>query len=132
MRHLLFASILFLLFCGCSGLDPSDRAKLNPFSISRNKAVVKNHPPTQDWVAWRNVQLGNNRNFVLMSYRQGQITKEEWWAWQESRGEKLTELHNGFERDSRVAKRQDHDNFSSFAWAVFEAMQPWSAKHKIK
>lgn len=100
--------------------------------MPRGNAVVKEHPPTQDWVGWNNAQLGNNRNFVLMSYKQGQITREEWWAWQESRGEKLTELNNGFERESRVVKKENYNDFSGFIWAVFEAVQPWSAKHKVK
>ena len=131
MRNLLIASILFLLFCGCVN-DGSTMAKLNPFSMPRGKAVVKEHPPTQDWAGWNNAQLGNNRNFVLMSYKQDQITREEWWAWQESRGEKLTELDNGFERESRVAKKENYNDFSSFVWGIFESIQPWSAEHKIK
>ena len=138
MRNLLIASILFLIFCGCKGLDPQ-----NPFytGAGRNPNLPEDYHPAVQPIGYPlaareakgHAPLGNNRNYVLMKYRQGLITREEWWAWQESRGEeKLTELNNGFERDSRVVKKENYNDFSEFLWAIFEAVQPWSAKHKIK
>ena len=81
MRHLLIASLLLILLCGCQGVP---------------RYSEDYRPPVQAYLP------------IIPN-----------------------ELDNRVERDSEVT-RQDYNTFSGFAWAVFEAIQPWSAEHKIK
>jgi len=111
---LIIASIFYLIivtFCGCS--------------------TTEYDYDYQEWnqpVGYPVVQERNTRQHLIHKYRQGRMTRDEWWRWQEANGEKLTVINkHGFEREARIVNSHHYNNFGDFIKAVIVHGHHWDA-----